>query len=148
MKKIICVCTENTCRSPMLEVILKKKLKQANLTNIKVDSAGVYAISGTSIEPNSKKVINEHGYRVGNRKAKQLKMSMVDQNTLLLTVSSNHKSVLKNIEKVVALSELKGGYDIPDPYGKDIEVYRHCYELLDDITDIVVDYIKNGKLRW
>lgn len=147
MKKIICVCTENTCRSPMLEVLLKHKLKEAKL-NIKVDSAGIYANAGGVIAPNSKKVINEHGYRVGNRKSKQLKMSMVDKNTLLLTVSSSHKSVLKNIEKVVALSEFEGGYDIPDPYGKDIDVYRHCYELLDDITDIVVDYIEKGKLRW
>lgn len=148
MKKIICVCTENTCRSPMLEVILKKKLKQANLTNIKVDSAGVYAISGTTLEPYSKKVINEHGLRVGNRKAKQLKASMVNEDTLLLTISIAHKQVLRNMEKVISVSEFYGGMNIPDPYGKEIEVYRHCFKLLEDIADIIVEYIKNGKLRW
>ena len=148
MKKIICICTENICRSPMLEVILRKKLKDNAITNIKVDSAGVYVKEGLTISPNSKKVINEHGLRIGKRKAKQIKSNMVDHNTLLLTVTDTHKHILKNVDKVISLNDFEHGCNILDPYGQDIEVYRKCYEQMDYIADEIVQYIKEGKLRW
>lgn len=148
MKKIICVCTENTCRSPMLEAILKKKLKDVGVKNIKVDSAGIYVREGLYIDPNSKKVINEHGLRIGNRKSKQLKSTMINQDTLLLTVSDAHKQFLRNVEKIISLNEFQGGRNIPDVYGKGIDVYRYCYDLMEDIVDQVVKSIKNKELIW
>ena len=52
-KSIIFVCTGNTCRSPMAEIILKTKLKNAGITDVKVSSAGLCASLGEKMSKNS-----------------------------------------------------------------------------------------------
>lgn len=48
MLHILFVCTGNTCRSPMAEGLLRKLAKERGI-DLEVRSAGVSAISGTSI---------------------------------------------------------------------------------------------------
>ncbi|MFS8541836.1 MAG: low molecular weight protein arginine phosphatase, partial [Tissierellales bacterium] len=42
---ILFVCTGNTCRSPIAEALMKEMAKEKGL-DIKVKSAGIYALDG------------------------------------------------------------------------------------------------------
>ena len=117
MKKIIFVCTGNTCRSPMIEQILKHKLKLENM-----------------------------GIHCRKKKAKQLTKNMVDDNTLLVAITSNHKEYIHNVGKTISLSDLASGIDVLDPYGQDLVVYEKCAKIFDFITDEMVQLIKKGEL--
>ena len=53
MQNIMFVCTGNICRSAMAEGIMKKLLKDKNINNIEVYSAGIYAEIGGFFEGSS-----------------------------------------------------------------------------------------------
>ena len=44
--KILFVCSANICRSALCEAIMKRKLKEAGLADVEVESAGVHNYAG------------------------------------------------------------------------------------------------------
>lgn len=146
MKKIIFVCTGNTCRSPMIEHILKHKLKLNDINNIKVNSAGIMAQPNTYTSKYTLQALKNMGINAKRKKARQLTIDMVDKDTLLIAITNNHKEYIKNVGKVMSLSDFYSGIDVVDPYGQDISAYEKCAKIFDFITDEIVQLIKKGDL--
>ena len=129
MKKIIFVCTGNTCRSPMAMFLFNKIAKERNLNWI-ADSAGLAAY-GDSINPNSAKSLAKIGIKNIDYTSKSLNYYMVDEADLIAVMTNEHKNALLNAgispEKIWVLA---GG--ISDPYGGDEEVYFNCLKKISE----------------
>ncbi|MBQ8885890.1 MAG: hypothetical protein IJY62_05950 [Clostridia bacterium] len=142
-KIIVFVCTGNTCRSPMAEAVFRSELKRRRIENAEVYSAGLRAQgNGTeNINPKSAAVLAENGLSVENFHARRLDGETVraafaivcmtdDQRDLLMELRWNilRKEGAEEIENNVwSFSELCG-YEIPDPYGGDLETYRTTFD--------------------
>lgn len=138
MKKILFVCTGNTCRSPMAECILKQKAKQAGV-KLRVSSAGLAADPGCSISPNAAAALRTLGYPVPRHKARQLTAEMLNKFNLTLTMTAAHKNALGGGKNLMTLGEFTGLGDIPDPYGGDLAVYLATAQMLERACDIILD---------
>ncbi len=150
--KILFVCTGNTCRSPMAQVLLEDLLRKENITKVtEVNSAGVNAMPYQPASINSVETMAEIGVDLNSHASEMLTMDLVDDYDLLLTMTENHKdSIVSTLpilsEKVFTLKEyvgLKG--DVCDPYDGDIEDYRNCRDDILESVNLLVEKIKEDE---
>ena len=138
------ICTGNTCRSPMAEAILTS----LQIPNVKVKSAGIYALEGGEISENAKSVLEAEQISMDHR-SKMVRNDDLEWADLILTMTSAHKElVLRSYPEVKAkiftLKEYAAPYtskDISDPFGGDYHQYEQTFQELKQYINILRDKI-------
>lgn len=128
---IAVVCTGNTCRSPMAEVLLRQLVneKLGSQDAVEVVSAGVAAGNGCEASAQSVEVMRDHGLDLTQHASRMLDDSIVGSADLILTMTRGHRAAI-----LAAWPELNGrvftlrrdGGDVTDPVGMPVDVYRQC----------------------
>jgi len=136
--QILLVCTGNTCRSPMAEVILTHLLDvSAPRGAFEVVSAGTTAADGQPPSPEALEVMRESGLDLSRHRSRQVTAEMVTQARLVLTMTRRHRETLIGLfpeaaDRVHTLRSYAGTVgpgseeDICDPLGSGVEAYRQA----------------------
>lgn len=163
INSVLFVCTGNTCRSVMAEYLLRDRAKKAGI-ELKVASAGVGAFAGDSAADNAVKVLAELGLDASNHRSKLTHPHLLEEFELILVMTESHKLHLLQLaphlsERIFLLKELsqtagagqdlgdemEKTYNILDPFGQSIEVYRESREEIDDaVNEILQNIIMEG----
>lgn len=95
MKKILFVCTGNTCRSPMAEHIARRLLERKGLKGeIAVASAGLAALPGAPASAEARDVLAGMGIDLSRHQAVQLNRKQVEEADLIFTMTASQKRQL------------------------------------------------------
>lgn len=139
MKKILFVCTGNTCRSSMAEAIFNNIAKEKEDLNMKAESAGIEAIDGMPANDKAILTLKHRSVDMSAHKSRRIRSSHIEENDLVLAMTRLHKIQLltsfpKAQGKVFTLLEYAGEtskLDVADPYGQSHEVYERCADDLE-----------------
>lgn len=127
MKKIMFICSGNTCRSPLAEGLFKKYLEDKNITDIEVLSAGLSVFPGDEVSINSALVAMNRGVNISLHRARRLNPQHIAETDLFVCMTDTHANALTKYcdrSKIMVLN-------IEDPYGRPIEAYEKCAQQLE-----------------
>ena len=132
-KNVIFVCTGNTCRSPMAEILFRYFLgKKRKLSKYDVSSAGLCANEGEPISENALGAMKALGVPVkGKHVAHVLTRGAVEKADLIVCMTASHAAALgEYAQKVKTVGEITASHDVPDPYGGNLALYVQTAEYL------------------
>ena len=148
MKKILFVCSGNTCRSPMAVSIFKKILKDNDkLNEYQVQSAGLNARVGDSINVNAVEALKEFDIPVVRHTVNQIDVDRILKSDFVITMTTEQRDFLKNYTNVYSLGEITKQHDILDPYGEDKSVYKKVCECLINQIGILFTKLENNEIE-
>jgi len=153
----VVVCTGNTCRSPMGEALLKKRLaekvgcsmEELDDRGIIVMSAGVAAMPGSRASAESVEVMNSLDIDIDNHTSQPVTDRLVRHADLIFTMTNGHRAaLLSHWPEAANRTHLlcKDGRDVSDPIGGPLGLYRKCAEQIDAaierrVADIDLDQL-------
>ncbi|MES2521127.1 MAG: low molecular weight protein arginine phosphatase [Gemmatimonadota bacterium] len=152
--RILFVCTGNTCRSPLAEVIARRLIEERGLTGVTVASAGTSAWPDAPASDGALLIAMEAGLDLGDHRARVLSPDLVANADVVLAMGPHHldrAEALGGTGKSWMLTAYASdgavARPVSDPFGGDLSVYRATFEELTHEIGAVLDRVVHDRSR-
>jgi protein-tyrosine-phosphatase len=160
VKKIVFVCTGNTCRSPMAQALLSSQLTLMGIEGYQAFSAGTAARADGVLNPLSAQVLLENGLTLDGFTSTPLNEEvLLDAKAIVCMTEAQRDEVAymrwkilndkgrKRINDNVYCFSSFCGREVPDPYGYGIEEYRYVFSLMQEGMYALMDKLLKKELK-
>lgn len=144
-KRVLFVCTGNTCRSPMAQFLFARMAREAGLPWTAA-SAGIAATAGAPLSKGAVSALASRGLTDLRHASAPVDAAAVDAADAVYGLSSEHVDALKTrfpsaaakIKLLRAAAGLKP-VDVDDPVGEDEAVYAATAAAIEEALEIIVE---------
>ncbi len=154
--RLLFVCTGNTCRSPLAEVIARAEADRRGWAGADCRSAGSFAMPGLPAAGHGVEVARERGLDLGSHRARLLDFDMLAGTDLVLGMTPAHLDEIRCLHPGVRsalvtdfLPEDHPDHDrgVADPVGGPRSDYEDTYRILEASIRGLFDRLEGGWLE-
>ncbi|MEX2110035.1 MAG: low molecular weight protein arginine phosphatase [Gemmatimonadaceae bacterium] len=142
---ILFVCSGNTCRSPLAEVLARRIAERRGIGDVKISSAGTNAWDNAPASDEALLVGMERQVDLTGHRSRKLTPAIVSEADLIFVMTPAHLEQVRQMggrgkaHVLDAYASGPAGSGIDDPYGGDLSVYRETADALEQHLEKVFD---------
>ncbi|HAH20244.1 MAG: threonylcarbamoyl-AMP synthase [Omnitrophica WOR_2 bacterium GWF2_43_52] len=146
-KRVLFICTGNSCRSVMAQGLLSKVLREKNRVDVEVLSAGVGAFNGLAPTSETLALLSREGVNLSAYRSQRVNRIMLKSSDLILVMDAMQQArvveLAPNVEKrVYLLKEFArlslDNVNIPDPIGQGMDYYEKTFFTIKEAIEKIV----------
>ena len=147
---ILFVCTGNSCRSPLAEVICKKLIAEkleCSMDELEeygytVLSAGTEALPGMHASEEARITARDYGCSLADHTTRPLTEKLVRDADRVYAMTMGHlRSIEKTLPEASEKVSMLADNDVPDPIGGGIDDFRKCAEKIEAALKNALDKV-------
>lgn len=147
--RLLFVCTGNTCRSPLAEVLARRAVASRGWSHVEVSSAGVATGGGGPASEGSVRAAARRGLDLADHRSTPLTAELLAGADVILAMGPGHLAIIQELgagERADLLTTFatgeEGGEGVLDPYGGPDELYEETCALLEELVEGALDRLE------